>query len=259
MGSQSEKEINRMARISMIGTGSVATHLSQALQNAGHEIVQVYSRTPNSATLLAEQLGCPFTTELTNISTCDLAIISVKDDAISKVASQLDCPIAHTSGTKSIAVLGEKDVGVFYPLQTFSKKRKVDFQNIPICIESNNKELLTLIEEIAKSISNNVHQLSSEQRKYLHLSAVIACNFSNLMYQLADEICTEQNIPFDLLKPLITETSQKIQVVSAQEAQTGPAQRQDSATIEKQTALLNTDEEKRNIYELLTESILNRS
>lgn len=258
MGSQSEKETNRMARISMIGAGNVATHLSQALQNAGHEIIQVYNRTPNSAALLAQQLGCPFTTELTDISACDLAIISVKDDAISKVASQLDCPIAHTSGTKSIAVLGEKAAAVFYPLQTFSKEKKVDFQNIPICIESNNKELLALLQEIAKSISNNVHQLSSEQRKYLHLSAVIACNFSNLMYQLANEICTEQNIPFDLLKPLITETSQKIQVVSAQEAQTGPAQRKDLATIEKQIALLTTDEEKRKIYELLTQSILNR-
>lgn len=257
--SQSEKEINRMARICMIGAGNVATHLSQALQNAGHEIVQVYSRTADSADSLAQQLGCTFTTELTNITPCDLAIISVKDDVISKVASQLDCPIVHTSGTKSMYILGESAAGVFYPLQTFSKEKEVDFRNIPICLEANNNTLLNLLQEIAKSISNNVHQLSSEQRKYLHLSAVIACNFSNLMYQLASEICAEQNIPFDLLKPLITETSQKIQVVSAQEAQTGPAQRNDVLTIEKQAALLSTDEEKRKIYELLTQSILNRS
>ena len=118
---------------------------------------------------------------------------------------------------------------------------------------------LQLLNNLATSISNNVHQLSSEQRKYLHLSAVVACNFSNLMYQMATEICEKHNISFDLLKPLIEETSNKAQKVTAIEAQTGPAKRKDLQTIERHLSLLETDKEKRKIYELLTQSILNRS
>ena len=248
-----------MARICMIGAGNLATHLSQALQTAGHEIIQVYSKTQNTAASLAKILGCSFTNQLQDITPCDIAIIAVKDDVITEVASQLNCPIAHTSGTKDVTVLVNETIGVFYPLQTFSKDKVVDFQNIPICIEANNSNFLQILNNLATSISNNVHQLSSEQRKYLHLSAVIACNFSNLMYQMATEICEKHNISFDLLKPLIEETSNKVQKVTAIEAQTGPAKRNDLQTIERHLMLLETDKEKRKIYELLTQSILNRS
>ena len=113
--------------------------------------------------------------------------------------------------------------GVFYPLQTFSKNKNIDFRTIPICIEANNKEIMYLLQSLANSISDYVYTISSEQRKYLHLSAVIACNFSNLMYQFASEICRTHNISFEMLKPLINETSDKINHVSAVKAQTGPA------------------------------------
>ena len=256
---KSEKQTNRMARICMIGAGNLSTHLSQAFQKAGHVITQVYSKTHNTAKSLAKKLGCSFTNQLQDIAPCDIVIIAVKDDVIAKIASQLNYPIAHTSGTKDLTVLGSGTNGVFYPLQTFSKDNPVDFDNIPICIEANNSDFMQLLNNLATSISNNVHQLSSEQRKYLHLSAVVACNFSNLMYQMATEICEKHNISFDLLKPLIEETSNKAQKVTAIEAQTGPAKRKDLQTIERHLSLLETDKEKRKIYELLTQSILNRS
>ena len=123
-----------MARICMIGAGNVATHLSQALQTAGHEITQVYSKTLNTAASLAETLGCSFTNQLEDIDPCDIAIISVKDDVITEVASQLNCPIVHTSGTKDLTVLGNGTIGVFYPLQTFSKNNTLDFTLLSISI-----------------------------------------------------------------------------------------------------------------------------
>ena len=250
-----------MARIFMIGAGNVGTHLSQALQKNGHEITQVFSKNQSNAASLSKKLGCSFTNKLNDIPPCDIAIIAVKDDVISEVASKLNCnvPIVHTSGTKDLTVLGNGAIGAFYPLQTFIKDKTVDFQNIPICIEANDSDFLQLLNNIANSISKHVYQLSSEQRKYLHLSAVFASNFSNLMFQIATEICEKYKISFDLLKPLIEETSNKIVKVTAIEAQTGPAKRKDLRTIEKHLSLLETDKEKRNIYELLTQSILNRS
>ena len=245
----------------MIGAGNVATQLSQAFKRNGHDITQVYSKTQSNAASLSEKLGCPYTNELNNIEPCDIAIIAVKDDVINEVASLLNSqiPIAHTSGTKDLTVLGEGNTGVFYPLQTFSKYKVVDFQYVPICIEANNSNFLQLLNNLANSISNNVCQLSFEQRNYLHLSAVLVNNFSNLMYQMATEICEKHKISFDLLKPLIQETSNKVQKMSAIETQTGPARRKDIQTIEKHLKLLDTDKEKRKIYELLTQSILNRS
>lgn len=244
----------------MIGAGNVATQLSLALQQSGHEITQVFSRSTQSAFNLAQQLNCDFTTRLTELKTADFALLAIKDDAISSVALQIDLPIAHTSGTKSITLLGKKQqTGVFYPLQTFSKDVSIHFQEIPICIEASSSSFQKTLKEVANSISKKVYLLTSEQRKYLHLSAVIACNFSNLMYQLAEEVCSEQDISFDLLKPLLKETALKIQQTPPKEAQTGPAKRKDLITLEQQSLLLQSDKEKRKIYELLTESILKRS
>lgn len=244
----------------MIGAGNVATHLSMALQQSGHQITQVFSRSTPSAAALSQQLGCSFTTQLTELKTADFAILAIKDDALSAIAPQVNLPMVHTSGTKPMNILGEKQsTGVFYPLQTFSKNINVDFQEVPICIEASNSDFQNTLSNVAHSISKKVHFLSSEQRKYLHLSAVMACNFSNLMYHLAEEICLEQSISFDLLKPLLKETALKAQNMQPKAAQTGPAKRKDLLTIEQHMLLLQGDKEKKKIYELLTESILKRS
>jgi predicted short-subunit dehydrogenase-like oxidoreductase (DUF2520 family) len=249
-----------MARICMIGAGNVATHLGIALQSAGHEICLVYSRTTASAEMLADKLSTTYTSSLEDVPSDCLSIIAVKDDAIEEIAKELKGPVAHTSGSKAISILGSNpQAAVFYPLQTFSKDKKVSFEDIPLCIEANNKELEEYLLAIAKSLSKRVHLLSSEQRKHLHTAAVFSCNFSNLMYQLAEEICQEQSIPFNLLQPLIAETSQKLEQLSPKDAQTGPAHRKDTKTIKKQLKLLEGDAEKQQLYQLLTDSIIKRS
>jgi predicted short-subunit dehydrogenase-like oxidoreductase (DUF2520 family) len=248
-----------MTKITMIGAGNLATHISRALQHAGHEIIQVFSRTEKSASHLANQLDCPFTTDLNNIIKSELAIIAVKDDAIKEVEKHINFPKVHTSGTKNLDCLTKSKVGVFYPLQTFSKTSNVDFESVPICIESNDSSFYKLLNELANSITNKVYMLDSKQRRQLHIAAVIACNFSNLMYRFSEDICKEHSIPFEILQPLILETANKIQSLPPSKAQTGPAQRGDELTIEKHIASLDSNSELQSIYKTLSNSIKKHS
>ena len=248
-----------MTKITMIGAGNLATHLSRALQHAGHEIIQVFSRTEKSATHLANQLDCPFTTDLNNIIKSELAIIAVKDDTIKEVEKNINFPKVHTSGTKDLDCLTINKVGVFYPLQTFSKTSNIDFESVPICIESNDTSFYEFLNELANSITNKVYMLDSKQRRQLHIAAVIACNFSNLMYRFSEDICKEHSIPFEILQPLILETANKIQSLPPSKAQTGPAQRGDELTIEKHIAALESNSDLQAIYKTLSNSIKKHS
>lgn len=248
-----------MTKITMIGAGNLATHLSRALQHADHEIVQVFSRTEKSATHLANQLDCPFTTDLNNIIKSELAIIAVKDDAIEEIEKHINFPKVHTSGTKDLDCLTNSKVGVFYPLQTFSKTSNIDFESVPICIESNDSSFYELLSKLANSITNKVYRLDSKQRRQLHIAAVIACNFSNLMYRFSEDICKEHSIPFEILQPLILETANKIQSLPPSKAQTGPAQRGDELTIEKHIAALESNSDLQAIYKTLSNSIKKHS
>ena len=144
--------------------------------------------------------------------------------------------------------------GVFYPLQTFSKDREVDFENIPLCVEAKNLEDLVLLKKLAKAISKSVYEISSEQRKSLHLAAVFVNNFTNHLYHIGNEICRKNKLPFDILKPLILETASKVNTLPPIEAQTGPAKRNDEETIEKQLDQLQ-NREQREVYQILTNSI----
>ena len=248
-----------MTKITMIGAGNLATHLSSALRHAGHEIIQVYSRTEKSASTLANQLDCPFTTDLNNIIKSELAIIADKDDAIKEVEKHINFPKVHTSGTKDLDCLTKSKVGVFYPLQTFSKTCNIGFESVPICIESNDSSFSELLNELANSITNKVFELDSKQRRQLHIAAVIACNFSNLMYRFSEDICKEHSIPFEILHPLILETANKIQSLPPSKAQTGPAQRGDELTIEKHITALESNNELQSIYKTLSNSIKKHS
>ena len=242
----------------MIGAGNLATHLCRALINAGHEIIQIYSRTVESASTLAEEINAPYTNEAEAIICSDLAIIAVNDDSIQNIEKHISFPKVHTSGTKPLSTLNGKNIGVFYPLQTFNKNIDVNFKSIPVCVESSNSDLLQTLIELALSISDKVVELNSEQRKNLHLAAVISCNFSNMLYRLSEEICQKESIPFEILQPLILETAQKIKYKSPSLAQTGPAKRGDFETIAKHLMILENDYEKKEIYELLTASIKKR-
>ncbi|NQU54417.1 MAG: DUF2520 domain-containing protein [Bacteroidetes bacterium] len=243
-----------------IGAGNLATHLSKALYKNGYAISQVYSRTKLSAETLAANLNTEYTILLKEIKNADIYFIALKDSVIDEVLSQIDFRnklIIHCSGSLPLSVLSKysTNYGVLYPLQTFSKNRKVDFNTIPIFIESNSKENEYSINKIASEISNNVSILNSEKRKLLHISAVFTCNFVNHLYAISSEILKSKNIPFDVLKPLILETAQKVQEIEPQDAQTGPAVRFDENIISSHLKELEGNKNYVELYNSISKSI----
>ncbi|MDI1304816.1 MAG: DUF2520 domain-containing protein [bacterium] len=250
-----------MIKVIIIGSGNVAQHLIAAFQdsqNLGSEIelVQVFSRqTANLSQVLDYD---KIVDDWNALIEADLYIIAVSDNAIAEVSSQLPFKnrlVVHTSGSVSLNALDDNNrKGVFYPLQTFTKNKAVDFKTIPICLESENATDFQLLDKVAKAISDKVFAINSEQRKALHVAAVFVNNFTNHLYQIGSEICQEHQVPFEILKPLIAETAQKIMVLSPEDAQTGPAKRNDNATIEAHEAFLS-NENYLKIYKTLTQSI----
>jgi predicted short-subunit dehydrogenase-like oxidoreductase (DUF2520 family) len=247
--------------IILIGAGNAASHIGLALYNAGYKITQVYSRTKKSAAALAKKTNAEAINDLKKLDlTASIYIIAVKDDAIAEVASQLklkDKIVVHTSGTASIDVLQNvsKNYGVFYPLQTFSKNKAIDFRAVPICIEANNRSTASSLEYFAKSISSSVQKVNSDQRKIIHLAAVFACNFTNHMYAIAEDILVNNKLSLDVLKPLIEETANKIKSNSPLAMQTGPAIRGDKKTMDAHLKLLSGNKKLKEIYKLMSESI----
>lgn len=249
-------------RITLIGSGNVATHLGAALKNAGHQMVQVYSRNADHAALLAYHIKAEAISNLAEINPdTDLFIISVKDDVIEEVASALSVhqkPIVHTSGATPLATLQKytDKAGVFYPLQTFSKTKEVNFKAVPMCIEAADLELDAMLKQLASTISNSVYAVDSEQRKILHLAAVFACNFPNYLYHASQQLLAQHQLDFNLLRPLISETADKVQEHLPYTVQTGPAVRNDEKTMAAHLALLNGSDELTAIYNLLSQAII---
>ncbi len=248
--------LRKMIKVILLGSGNVATHLFQAFSKVDEiEVVQVFSRTISKD--FPENIQ---TSDFTEIREADIYIICVSDNAIASVSNQLQFEnrlVVHTSGSTDINVLDSKNRnGVFYPLQTFTKNKAVDFSQIPICIETEVPSDFEIIEKLAKSVSNSVYLINGNQRKALHVSAVFVCNFTNHLYTIGNTICLENNIPFEILQPLIKETAKKIKSLSPSEAQTGPAVRNDKKTIEKHIDFL-TNENQKEIYKILTKSIQN--
>lgn len=247
--------------ISLIGSGNVATHLGAAFKNAGHRVVQVYSRNIDNAALLAYHVGAEPVDDFSNITPePDLFVITVSDDAIATVAQKLahhQKLMVHTSGTTGIDILkqGTAMAGVFYPLQTLSKNRETA-NIIPICIEGSDEAITLELEQLAQSISKNVYRVSSAQRKMLHLAAVFACNFPNYLYAIARQILEQNNLGFELLRPLILETAQKVQDALPANVQTGPAIRNDITTMSAHLQLLENDPRLKEIYSLLSQGII---
>lgn len=248
-------------KIILLGSGRVATQLGLALQNAGEEIVQVYSPTQAHAADLAKKLNAAAISSISALrKDADLYIISVKDDAIASIAKNLDLPnklIVHTSGSTSMDVLASANIGVFYPLQTFSFEKEVDFKDVPIAIESNNPESLNVLSGLAQQLSSRVIKLDSKQRMTLHVAAVFACNFSNHLFAIAQHLLESQQLDFDLIRPLIAETAAKAQEHLPATVQTGPAIRKDEITLQKHLDLLKNEPHLQEIYRLLSQSIVN--
>lgn len=250
-----------------IGSGNVATHLAQVLFQKGIVIKQICSRLLENATILAEKVNAEPIDHIDDIKEdIDIIFCCTKDDLIQKIATKIAKKkqiksIVHTSGTVGLEVFDEiqsnfEAVGIFYPLQTFSKYNAVDFSEIPIGITSKNKNFEDNLFEIAGKITNQAFIISDNDRQHLHLSAVLVNNFVNHLFAIAQHYCKEHHLDFKLLKPLIHQTINKIDIVPAIDAQTGPAKRKDFNIINKHLSMLDNDLLTKNIYQALTESIL---
>lgn len=270
-------------KIVLIGAGNLATHLGKALHAAGHDMLQVFSRTMQSAETLASLLDAEPLTDIAQVrDDADVYIFSVKDSALVQLVAQLcrheadglgedgavnalrkakkgelERVFLHTAGSMPMSVFKgmAQHYGVLYPMQTFSKQREVDFSIIPCFVEANDEFAQKQIEGMAREISGRVYQLSSEDRKYLHLSAVFACNFANHCYAISQELLEEHGIPFDVMLPLINETAAKVHEMKPKEAQTGPAVRYDENVIDKQSKLLENHPHFKKVYDSMSKSI----
>lgn len=249
--------------IVILGSGNIATHLGRAFKMAGQDISQVWSRDISHASSLAGTLAAEAIDNMFDLDrSADLFIIAVKDEAIREIALELklsDQLLVHTSGSTGLTALegASTKIGVFYPLQTFSKIKSVDFRQIPIIIEANSPEVLLSIRAIADRLSEKVIELNSEQRKTLHVAAVFACNFTNHLFGLAQELLEEKGLDYELLKPLIEETLSKIEMNDPVSVQTGPAIREDQATIHAHLELLKHNPSLSELYTKLSQSIVN--
>lgn len=260
------------ASIVLLGAGRVATHLAPALIKAGHRIVQIYSRTIDAARTLASPLGVPYTADMETITTeASIYIACVADEALPSIAQRLvdrvnaaahSFPLfLHTAGSVSINLwheAGAKHYGILYPLQTFSKERTVDMREVALFVEGSDETSLQAIEQLAHSISNKVHRADSSERALLHISAVFACNFTNAMYSIADQLLKQGGIPFDVLLPLIDETAAKVHTLAPREAQTGPAVRGDNEVMKHHLARLANQPKLQQLYAQISAIINNQ-
>ena len=249
--------------IVFIGAGNLATNLAKELYYKGFRIAQIYSRTVEAAQVLAQTVEAEYSTDLsTVINNARLYIVSLKDTAFVELLPEIILGKekglwVHTAGSIPMNVWeGQIErYGVFYPMQTFSKQRKVDFSDIPIFVESNSAEDTRFLKDIAAVLSERVYEATSEQRKSLHLAAVFTCNFTNHMYTLAADLLEKYELPFEVMLPLIDETARKVHELNPHLAQTGPAIRYDKNVINNHLQMLVDEPQIQELYRLISESI----
>ncbi len=248
--------------IVFIGAGNLATSFSAALQHVGHSILQVYSRTDVSAHTLAMQLDCPYTTKWDDIRPdADIYIYALSDTCypLQTVAQGRGIHLLTSGSISYTALQGAQHAGVFYPFQTFSKTRPLtDFSSIPVLIEASDSGTLNSLQKMAESLSAKAYVSNLDMRSRLHLAGVMANNFTNCLYALAEEQLQQAGLPFEILLPLIDETAAKVHILSPRQAQTGPARRADRIVIQKQLELLN-DEKVRQLYCILSDNIIHHA
>lgn len=253
--------------VSIIGSGNLAWHLAPALDNTDYPVKEVYSRNRKNAKALVERLyhGEVKDSLDFSLSPSSVFIMAVSDDVIPDVASQLVLPedaiLVHTSGAQPLDILvsaATDRIGVLYPLQTFTKNKKVDFAEIPFFIESEDAETEAILVKMAKAVSRNVYKISAAQRVALHVAAVFASNFTNHMIAISRDIMAESKLEFEWMKPLLTETVSKCLALGPDKAQTGPARRGDLEILDKHMDFLRYDEALSEIYKVVSQHILDR-
>lgn len=248
-----------MSSIVILGAGNVAFHLTRALIENTCNVRQIFNRTLEHAREIGEANRISYTDKISEIEKADIYIIASADSGIEEFSHYIpydDVLVVHTSGSSPMSVLkGDYRKGVFYPLQTFSKERTMRYDNIPFFIEAENSEDLRKLNELGNRISNEVHELNFASRMQVHMTGVWANNFVNHLYYIAGNICEQNNVPFDVLLPLIQETANKVIEMSPKDAQTGPAKRGDQVIIDRHLEALQNDSRLLQIYQILTDSI----
>ena len=250
--------ISKPIKVSIVGSGNVATRLCYAFKDAEVEIVQLLSKS-ESGESLSELFDIELIASPEEMIKTDVVLLCIKDDALhDNYFSRFDKALflCHTSGSVGLNVFETRArAGVFYPLQTLSKAKEVEFQNIPLCLEAKQEKDLKTLEILADYISSDVRVINSEERKRIHLAAVFVSNFVNHLYKIAEDLLEDNNLDFDILKPLIAETAEKVQSLNPNQAQTGPALRKDQKIIEKQLKMLGYYPDYQDIYKLISKSI----
>lgn len=252
-------------RIVLVGAGNMATALAVALEKAGMPPVAVWSRTPESASLLAGRVGCEWHCNIDDMPPADIVIISIVDSALRDVAAKVvskypDALLLHTAGSIPMDALceaGATRYGVLYPMQTVNKTNVVPLDDVTVFIEGCCETVSSCIERLASSISSKVVYATSAQRTVLHVAAVFACNFPNAVYNMAAELLERNGLPFDSMLPLIDEAARKVHSLHPRAAQTGPAKRGDVNVMNSHKAML--DEELAAIYSRLSDYIIKRN
>ena len=248
--------------VTLIGAGKLASHLGNALKKYGIGIPQVYNRTSSRGQRLAKKLNAAYIDDLNKLSfKSDLFIIAISDRALPEITDRLRLDgelVVHTSGTVAMNVLSKTTTrsGVLYPLQTFTGKGMVSFQKIPVCLEAAQENDLRLLANLAGKISEKIYFINSERRSYLHLAAVFAANFPHFLHTVASDLMKEQNLPFDMVRPLILQVARNTRFEDLFDLQTGPAVREDYTVIEQHRRLLSDYPEYRKIYDLITQNII---
>lgn len=252
-------------KIAILGAGNVAWHLAPALEDAGHEITEVYARSLEKAAQITERVYSAEPKDDLDFSEskAQIFILAVKDSALAELADEVILPegsiLVHTSGTMSLDSLGYSSAsftGILYPLQSFTKGRKMDMEEVPFLIEAEDEETLQKLKKLAKSISPLVYQIRTKDRKAIHVAAVFASNFTNHMLRISEEIMRRQGLDFEMLKPLIIETISKSLQIGAKNAQTGPAIREDYETLEDHHHFLSFNDSIAEIYKLISQDII---
>ncbi len=246
-----------MIKVILLGAGNVAQHLYTALhKQSAVEVVQCYNR--KGVRLHPDQKKDSVINNLNQLEVADIYILAIRDDAIESVSANLPFTnrlVVHTSGSVPMdTISGSNHKGVFYPLQTFSKDKTVNFNTIPFCLEAENEKDLGLLKKMGATLSQKLYEISSEQRNALHVAAVFVNNFTNYLFSVGNDICTENAIPFEILHPLIIETANKIKTIPPGQAQTGPAIRNDHKTLDRHFGFLS-DTTQKELYQTLTKAI----
>ncbi|WP_215225913.1 Rossmann-like and DUF2520 domain-containing protein [Echinicola shivajiensis] len=251
--------------IAILGTGNVAWHLAPALENAGHSITEVYSRDFHRAEKITQNL---YTAEVkTDLdfsnSEAEIYIMAISDYAIEQMADSIILPensvLLHTSGSMDLNILGYSSAtytGIFYPLQSFSKSRPLDFEDVPFLLESDDQQTMQILKRLAKSLKSSFYQVKSKDRRALHVAAVFASNFTNHMIRISEDIMNRQGLDFEMLQPLIIEQISKTLQIGAKSSQTGPAVRGDLNTLDLHHQFLNYNEQLAEIYKLISQDII---